>query len=801
MEGSYSLIRRAAGKLMALPPAFLLAALLWRYPFQPLLAAVLCALYCAVLWWRPQLWLMLVPAALPWLDLSPWSGRFYLDELDLMLLATLAVGYWRLADTPPDSRLPRSAVVLLALVAASTALAAWHGLLPLTSPDLNSYANYLSPYNSLRIAKGTLWALLLLPLLRRAGGRNGIAAQLVPGMLLGLLLTGLAVMWERTLFPGLLNFSSDYRPTAPFAAMHTGGAALDAYLAMAFPFAAWWLLYPARRWQTAAALGLLLLGLFTGFTLFSRDIWLAYGAAAVVLVVLHAGPRLASGRLRFSSVAGLAALLLLLCATLGVAFFSGGYRALASLLVLWGATLVLGGLPRERAQPGLSIAVALLLALAAAAAIALLRSSGLPGWFKGPYFAYLMCAGVGAVACALAAFGPQPGRRAAHAVALGAYAPLALCAVMVAWHWGGGAAAGAAAVAALPAVVLLLVALLRPQPLWQLDRASLSLGGTGAALLAAAIPILASSYMGERMSTVERDWQLRLHHWREAVQIMPDRWEVYMLGVGLGRYPATYYWHNLLGEQPGGYRYETETDGNRYLRLVPPQHPRGYADPLRHLQLVRPAPYTNYVLEFDARRQVGDTKLSLALCRRWLLYPQDCVPLMAPNALARNSWQHYQLQLNSGRLGAGKPGPVQLELAAYGEDGAIDLDNISLRGPDGTELIRNGDFTHGQDGWFFSSDRDHLPWHIKNFFVHTYFEQGWLGCAVMGLLLLYTVGRLASHAWDGKPGSAIYLAALTGALVVGGFDSLFDVPRLTLLFFLLMSAGLLRQRRQRSARL
>ena len=89
-----------------------------------------------------------------------------------------------------------------------------------------------------------------------------------------------------------------------------------------------------------------------------------------------------------------------------------------------------------------------------------------------------------------------------------------------------------------------------------------------------------------------------------------------------------------------------------------------------------------------------------------------------------------------------------------------------------------------------------MPWHIKNFYIHTYFEQGWLGAVAMGLLLLYAAWRMAGSAWHGRVDAAVFLAALTGALVVGVFDSLFDVPKLQLLFMLLLAAGLLRPRRR-----
>ena len=78
-------------RMLALLPLALLATLLFHYPFWPLAAALAVGAYAALLWWRPALWLLLVPAALPWLDLSTWTGWFYIDELDLMLLATAAV--------------------------------------------------------------------------------------------------------------------------------------------------------------------------------------------------------------------------------------------------------------------------------------------------------------------------------------------------------------------------------------------------------------------------------------------------------------------------------------------------------------------------------------------------------------------------------------------------------------------------------------------------------------------------------------------------------------------------------------
>ncbi|WP_191902278.1 hypothetical protein, partial [Pseudomonas viridiflava] len=61
---------------------------------------------------------------------------------------------------------------------------------------------------------------------------------------------------------------------------------------------------------------------------------------------------------------------------------------------------------------------------------------------------------------------------------------------------------------------------------------------------------------------------------------------------------------------------------------------------------------------------------------------------------------------------------------------------------------------------------------------------------------LYAAWRMAGSAWHGRVDAAVFLAALTGALVVGVFDSLFDVPKVQLLFFLVLAAGLMRPRRR-----
>lgn len=803
------MMRAATSKLLALALAALLAWAAFHFPFNKALLYGALAAYAGLLWWRPRAWLLVVPALLPVLDLAPWTGWFYLEELDLLLLASAAVGYWRLGARPPEVELPRFAVFALGLAGLATAIAAWIGAAPLPPLDANAFAHYSSPYNSLRVAKGYAWALLLLPLLRRSAGpgMESLRGLFVPGMLIGLGLTALAVLWERALFPGVLNFSSDYRPTATFSAMHTGGAALDAYLAAALPFVTLWLIGPHTRRQWAAGMVLLGLGLFTGFTTFSRDVYLAYGVAGAIIGLLLMRNKLRQRTLAPRALLAGAALLAVCAGCLTLAFSSGGYRSLLAGIVLLGAALALATAgERMRHWPLWAGAAPLLLLLV----LALFFLTGGSGMGKGPYLGFTLATAAFGAGAALLWWGPARLRPQGMALAAAALPAMALGDVLVAYHWGGAAAGGHALLVVAAAAGVVALNRLPLRPLLQLNRGTVTFALLSAILLGTVIPVAGSYYMGSRFATVSNDLDVRLRHWDDALQMMRPDWQTALFGMGLGRYPATYFWQNARGEMPGSFSYEQE-GGNPFLRLTSPHHAIGYGEVLRTLQQVTLTPNTPYRLSLDVRSKTADTRLRLGLCERWLIYPQNCVYAALPKAQADGQWQHVEVMLNSGRLGQGglSGPPVQFEMSNEARFSSVDVDNLSLRrASDGREMLDNGSFGAGNNHWFFSSDRDHFPWHVKNFYVNAVFEQGWFGAAATALLLLYAAGMLGVRGWHGELAPAVYLAALAGMLVVGLFDTLVDVPRLTLLMALLLIAGLLqpvppkpaRRRRRGTAR-
>jgi hypothetical protein len=113
----------------------------------------------------------------------------------------------------------------------------------------------------------------------------------------------------------------------------------------------------------------------------------------------------------------------------------------------------------------------------------------------------------------------------------------------------------------------------------------------------------------------------------------------------------------------------------------------------------------------------------------------------------------------------------------------IDLDDISLKAPDGRELIANGGFENGAERWLFVTDQD-LAWHIHEQFVETYFAQGLLGLLATAVLLIAALTVLVPAIRAGRTEAVAFAGALAGFLSVGLLGSTVDAPRTAMLIYL-----------------
>ena len=296
--------------------------------------------------------------------------------------------------------------------------------------------------------------------------------------------------------------------------------------------------------------------------------------------------------------------------------------------------------------------------------------------------------------------------------------------------------------------------------------------------LAVAVPIFKSPFTQTRMSQTETDLEIRLAHWSSALQMRDPGWGTTLFGMGIGRYPETHFWRSE-GNRAAAYRLGAES-GNTFLRL-------GSGSPLYIEQFVAIKPQHDYALSLNVRSDQPNTKVSVSICEKWLLTSARCI-FKSIDVTGNGRWQPAQTVLQSGEVGSSPwyaARPVKLSIYNANKNTAIEVDQLRLQASDGSELLLNGDFSHGMERWFFSIDND-KPWHVWSLPIQMLFDQGWLGMVALALFVALGLWRAARDAWRGDAMAGAMLASSVGFLVIGSLDSLVDSPRLLLLFLLLV---------------
>ena len=744
---SLHLPRRALALVLAVLGGFLL----YDYPvFRPLLGGFL--LIYSVLQFRwPLLWLAVLPVCVPLLQLAHWSGRLFLEDIDIVFVFTLAMLLWRVPASHLPARLPLAIHFVVFALACSYLSSLIIGLLPWPdwhAPDF--LASFLSQANALRLSKGFVWALLLSPFVLRAFRETPGEAQkmVVGGMVAGALILGAMALWERGVWQSLiygrdryqllgplLDFSTPYRVTGTFAEMHTGGEAIDGYLGLAWPMMVLALVLSRRPWVLAAsslALGLIIYSLVTTFSrglyfslAVAGAVWL-FGLLRVLRAKNHGGTAVQTGPL----------LLLLGGATvlMGYGYSRGGTLSLASTLLLFCLAAWLAWRPIAR-----SIDSALLVAALVGGAWAAIHGMVTSKW---------------------------------HPLESGVAVPLAFLLVSgagVLGYWagrllprdGGGK----------PYIVLAMVMV------------------AGAGTL---VPALLGYRMVERFSGVGVDFSTRTSHWQHVLSLKQDDGLSRIFGMGLGSFPREYHWDTVNSAEVNGNFSLVRENGNTFLRTT------GGKD-LRLGQRLSVAAMEPLQLRLRVRSPSPEAVLKMRLCRRFVIHPSEwngqCVTINHAFPGTHGQWQDLSFDLNSGKVGDGlqwaRP-PLMLEINNRREYGlmnrppaVVDLDDISLTDGRGRSYVANGDFEHGVDRWLPYYDFNHLPWHIKNLWLHLYFEQGALGVFAFAAAWLTGLGIAWRAAARGEFFPVGVAAALTGFVAVGTFGSPIDAPRVAWLFYFL----------------
>ncbi len=260
------LLRGLLGTSLLFATAFFLL----DFPVYRIHLAIALTLYGLLLWRIPSVWLIVLPALIPILDLTPISGRVFFNEFDLFVFTSIGASLLRREHWFNAQILNRKTWLLIFMLVIWQLYTTLNGLLPLPPIDANSTTSYYSQLNALRIAKGFFYALFLLPALGQALQRQDpVAKFFTAGMLASLVLGILVILWERALFTGIFNVSTPYRVTGLFSMMATGGAPIDAHLIMTIPFT-YFLLCKKSRLSLIFGGILLLCGLYAVSVTYSR---------------------------------------------------------------------------------------------------------------------------------------------------------------------------------------------------------------------------------------------------------------------------------------------------------------------------------------------------------------------------------------------------------------------------------------------------------------------------------------------------------------------------------------------------
>ena len=307
---------------------------------------------------------------------------------------------------------------------------------------------------------------------------------------------------------------------------------------------------------------------------------------------------------------------------------------------------------------------------------------------------------------------------------------------------------------------------------------------------AAAVAVLdGGAYMGSRFSTGERDLTGRIAHWQLGRDMLrtPSDW---LLGKGLGRFPANHFLVGDPSQHPGDYRIKKQGE-NAYLTLAGGMYVNGWGELFRVTQRV--APPGDMAVVTAVVRTKADVALHFEVCEKQLLYNLGCLTKTVTVKGAESVWQPIRVELRGDRITRGEwyaPRLIAFSVAVESIGGLVDLDQLQLTSADGRPLLSNGDFSHEMAHWFFTSDKFHLPWHIKNMFMNVLFDQGAVGLALWSLLVAGALWHTTKGAARLHPLAPATAAGLIGFITVGLFDSLLDVPRLACLFYLLTLVAL-----------
>ena len=376
--------------------------------------------------------------------------------------------------------------------------------------------------------------------------------------------------------------------------------------------------------------------------------------------------------------------------------------------------------------------------------------------------------------------GMAPGRRGWLAVRLAAGAAIGVVGAYALLVTYSRTAYGAAVLAALTTL-----ALSWPRQGGRRWGAGVLAMGLCAALAGTVLGFAADSrVMTARLATVLPDFHARWDNWTGGLAMMDRTTAAMVFGMGLGTFPRVARLRAPLPLRPSN-DVVLRRDGRRFLRIrTGSRFYFGQKVPVR--------PGAVYRLRLWLREAPG-SRATAVLCEKLLLYSEACNGAAIPPGVP-GVWRRVTVPLSAAGLdrrvvlGVLRR-PVEFALFPAGPGQTMDFADVSLRGPDGAEVLRDGSFRDGTARWY-PTDDSHLAWTIWNEYAATLFEGGALGLAAYLLLMGTALAGAAGAALRGVPMAAPVAGALVAFMAAGVFDNEITAPRMGTVFYLVAFVGI-----------
>jgi hypothetical protein len=264
------------------------------------------------------------------------------------------------------------------------------------------------------------------------------------------------------------------------------------------------------------------------------------------------------------------------------------------------------------------------------------------------------------------------------------------------------------------------------------------------------------------------------------------------VGMGRGVFPLKYYGESILAGKPLAAPSFKQTGAENYISLSPGSDAGGIF--LR--QRLDLSAGDKYRLKLRTRAPHGKgERLLVEFCERHILkFRTECLWRGFNIPIGNKGWVEHDVAVDFRYLGKGGFGPfkrpVDISVMNRGIREGVDIGLVQLHHKSGVQIVDNSEFRDSLDHWFFSNG-NFKRWHIDNLFLHIYFEGGAIGLAVLILTVLVIAFQLAGRIYRNDPLAVLLASAIAGILFIGLFDSVFDEPRTTFLFTLMIWLALL----------